>query len=105
MYAPKNFSEARDYGVARYGMEVQRYLVVMMIIIIMLMMVEVSDNDEDSDDDDNNNNVVIPRLCSVLDKHLANRQYMIGNEYSIVDIAIFPYFNFLRKVQPSHLRQ
>ncbi|GAX80767.1 hypothetical protein CEUSTIGMA_g8202.t1 [Chlamydomonas eustigma] len=56
VYAPADKIEARDYGVARFGMEVQR-------------------------------------LCSVLDQHLAGRQYMVGEEYSIADIAIFPWFN------------
>jgi GST-like protein len=51
--------EARDYGVARYGMEVQR-------------------------------------LCSVLENHLTTRTYMVGEEYSIADIAIFPWFQQLR---------
>jgi len=55
VYAPDGKLEARDYGVARYGMEVQR-------------------------------------LCSVLDNHLKDRQYMVNNEYSIVDMAIFPWF-------------
>lgn len=31
------------------------------------------------------------RLLGVLDKHLANRQWMVGDEYSIADIAIFPW--------------
>jgi GST-like protein len=56
----KSSSDVRDYGVARYGMEVQR-------------------------------------MCSVLEKHLENRQYMVGDEYTIADIAIFPWFQFLRK--------
>jgi GST-like protein len=60
LHAPKESIEARDYGVARFGMEVQR-------------------------------------MCSVLDKHLENREYMVGGEYSIADIAIFPWFQFLRK--------
>jgi GST-like protein len=36
------------------------------------------------------------RLCSVLENHLATRQYMVGEEYSIADIAIFPWFQQLR---------
>lgn len=31
------------------------------------------------------------RLLGVLDKHLANRQWMVSDEYSIADIAIFPW--------------
>lgn len=30
------------------------------------------------------------RLLGVIDKHLANREWMMGSEYSIADIAIFP---------------
>jgi len=59
VYAPDDKVEARDYGVARYGMEVQR-------------------------------------LCHVLDTHLKGRKYMIGDEYSIVDMAILPWFQQLR---------
>lgn len=59
VYAPDDKVEARDYGVARYGMEVQR-------------------------------------LCSVLENHLKTRAYMVGEEYSIADIAIFPWFQQLR---------
>jgi len=60
VYAPGNAHDARNYGVARYGMEVQR-------------------------------------LCSVLDLHLANRTYMVGEEYTIADIICFPWFHQLRK--------
>lgn len=68
VYAPPDKLEARDYGVARYGMETQR-------------------------------------LCSVLENHLKStpstganphRSYMVGEEYSIADMAIFPWFNQLR---------
>lgn len=59
VYAPDDKIETRDYGVARYGMEVQR-------------------------------------LCSVLENHLATRTYMVGEEYTIADIAIFPWFQQLR---------
>ena len=31
------------------------------------------------------------RLLGVLDKHLAGRQWMVGDSYSIADIAIFPW--------------
>ncbi len=58
VYAPSNKCETRSYGVARYGMEVQR-------------------------------------LCSVLDRHLAGRTYMVGQEYSIADISIYPWFHQL----------
>ena len=35
------------------------------------------------------------RLLGVLDKHLATRQWMMGDEYTIADIAIFPWVNNL----------
>jgi GSH-dependent disulfide-bond oxidoreductase len=65
VYAPSDAGEARDYGVARYGMEVQR-------------------------------------LCSVMDQHLAgeagrSRTYIVGEEYTIADIALFPWFYALTK--------
>jgi len=60
VYAPPDKKEARDYGVARYGMETQR-------------------------------------LCSVLDNHLKGKTYIVGEEYTIADIAIFPWFQQLRK--------
>ncbi len=59
VYAPADKCETRDYGTARYGMEVQR-------------------------------------LCDVLNQHLATREYMVGDEYSIADIMIFPWFNQLQ---------
>ncbi|KAI9207437.1 putative glutathione S-transferase [Polychytrium aggregatum] len=59
VYAPEDQIEARNYGVARYGMETQR-------------------------------------LCDVLDKHLKDREYIVGDEVTIADFAIFPWFNMLR---------
>jgi hypothetical protein len=59
VYAPADKGEARDYGVARYGMEVQR-------------------------------------LLSVLDSHLEGRQFMVGNFYTIADMACFPWVQTLR---------
>lgn len=59
VYAPADKGEARDYGVARYGMEVQR-------------------------------------LLSVLDQHLDGRQYMVGDSYTIADMACFPWVQTLR---------
>ena len=35
------------------------------------------------------------RLLAVLDKHLADRQWIMGDEYSIADIASFPWINNL----------
>ena len=35
------------------------------------------------------------RLLGVLDQHLATRQWMMGDEYTIADIAIFPWVNNL----------
>ncbi|KAH9188179.1 hypothetical protein AeNC1_009840 [Aphanomyces euteiches] len=58
VYAPADKGAARDYGVARYGMEVQR-------------------------------------LCSVLDKHLEGKTYIVGEEYSLADIICFPWANQL----------
>jgi len=58
VYAPANQIQARNYGVARYGMEVQR-------------------------------------LCSVLDNHLSTHKYLVGEEYSVADIVVFPWFHQL----------
>jgi len=75
VYAPSDKIEARDYGVARYGMEVKR-------------------------------------LCDVLERHLAgygdfsgtrcektctHRDWLVGNQYTIADMAIFPWAYMLRK--------
>jgi GST-like protein len=35
------------------------------------------------------------RLLGVLDKHLAGRAWMMGDEYTVADIAIFPGVNTL----------
>jgi len=59
VYAPPQEGAARNYGVARYGMEVQR-------------------------------------LCSVLNQHLATRKYICGDEYTIADMAILPWFQQIR---------
>ena len=59
-YAPDDKRETRDYGVARYGMEVQR-------------------------------------LCDVMDKHLDGKAYFVNDEYSLADMALFPWFSQLRK--------
>ena len=58
VYAPDDKVETREYGTARYGMEVQR-------------------------------------LCSVLENHLKDKEYLVNNEYSIADMAIFPWFRQL----------
>lgn len=59
VYAPSDKVEARDYGVARYGMDTLR-------------------------------------LTDVLEKHLEDKQYMLGDEYSVVDMICFPWFHQLR---------
>eukprot|EP00457_Paulinella_chromatophora_P011725 gb/GEZN01011881.1/.p1 GENE.gb/GEZN01011881.1/~~gb/GEZN01011881.1/.p1 ORF type:complete len:322 (-),score=23.71 gb/GEZN01011881.1/:123-1088(-) len=59
VYAPADAVAARNYGVARYGMETQRML-------------------------------------DVLDKHLDNKQYMVGEAYSIADMICFPWFHQIR---------
>lgn len=40
----------------------------------------------------------VQRLCSVLDRHFAdaNNQYLAGSEYSIADMAVFPWYQHLR---------
>ena len=75
VYAPSHRIEARNYGVARYGMEVQR-------------------------------------LCDVLDRHLAGygdfggsctmrsegpRTFLVNDEYTVADMAVFPWAFMLRK--------
>jgi GSH-dependent disulfide-bond oxidoreductase len=37
------------------------------------------------------------RLLDVLDKHLANNEYVVGSEYTIADIAIWPWYANLVK--------
>ncbi|CAK0911525.1 unnamed protein product [Prorocentrum cordatum] len=74
VYAPADQAEARDYGVARYGMEVQR-------------------------------------LCDVLERRLAGhgdsrggagaraegpRTFLVGERYTVADMACFPWFAVLR---------
>jgi len=56
---PPNLTEAKDYGVARYGMETQR-------------------------------------LLHVLETHLKGREFMVGDEFTIADIIVFPWANSLR---------
>lgn len=37
----------------------------------------------------------VQRLCSVLDQHLAKNAFLAGDEYTIADMACFPWFNQL----------
>ena len=37
----------------------------------------------------------VQRICSVLELHLKDKQYLVNNEYSIADMAIFPWFRQL----------
>jgi len=39
------------------------------------------------------------RLCSVLEKQLETNEYVVGNEYTIADMAIFPW---IRCVEVSY---
>jgi len=65
VYAPGEKGKAREYGVARYGMEVQR-------------------------------------LCDTLDQHLQDKTYMCGEEYTIADMIIFPWFDIVRGKGYTH---
>jgi GST-like protein len=37
------------------------------------------------------------RLLDVLDRHLAQNEFMVGNEYTIADMAIWPWYGSLVK--------
>eukprot|EP00607_Mallomonas_marina_P002866 CAMPEP_0182428404 /NCGR_PEP_ID=MMETSP1167-20130531/22908_1 /TAXON_ID=2988 /ORGANISM="Mallomonas Sp, Strain CCMP3275" /LENGTH=283 /DNA_ID=CAMNT_0024611305 /DNA_START=60 /DNA_END=911 /DNA_ORIENTATION=+ len=63
VYAPDDKIEARNYGVARYGMETQR-------------------------------------LLSVLDNHLKGKTFIVGEEYTIADIASYPWVHQLYNGYP-----
>jgi len=65
-FAPADKIEARNYGVSRYGMEVQR-------------------------------------LCSVLDRHLDGKHYIVGEEYTIADMIIFPWYHAIHTVYKQTL--
>lgn len=39
----------------------------------------------------------LKRLFEVLDRRLETREYLVGSEYSIADIACFPWFHYMRK--------
>ena len=34
----------------------------------------------------------VQRLCSVLDAHLATRTFICGDEYTVADMAILPWY-------------
>ena len=67
VYAPGDKGAAREYGVARYGMEVQR-------------------------------------LCSTLDLHLSRNggDFICGDEYTIADMIILPWYDVIRKKGYTH---
>ena len=53
--------------------------------------------------------IQVQRLCSVLDTVLSTRTYLIGEEYTIADMAALPWFQMLRtdrgyQHQPSGVR-
>jgi len=37
----------------------------------------------------------VKRQLDILDRHLANNQYMCGDQYTIADIAIWPWYGAL----------
>ena len=37
----------------------------------------------------------VQRLCEVMDGHLSDKEYMVGGEYSIADLAIWPWYRTL----------
>jgi GSH-dependent disulfide-bond oxidoreductase len=41
----------------------------------------------------------VKRQLDVLDQHLANNQYMVGDQYTIADIAIWPWYGVLTQNQ------
>jgi GST-like protein len=55
VYAPDEKKETRDYGTARYGMDVLR-------------------------------------ITDVLEKHLAGKEWIVGGEYSLADIILYPWY-------------
>ena len=63
VYAPDDKKETRDYGTARYGMDVLR-------------------------------------ITDVLEKHLDGKEWIVGGEYSLADIILFPWFSQLRTGYP-----
>ena len=44
----------------------------------------------------------VMRLADVLNKHLATRTYLVGEEYSIADIMCFPWYFCLSTYVPPH---
>ena len=63
-YAPRNKIETIKYGVARYGMEVQRKF-------------------------------------SLLDRRLAETDYVSGSEYTIADMAVYPWVKVVERGYPG----
>lgn len=83
VYAPADKLETRDYGVARYGMRSSTGTVQMTIINMSKPYLFPLPGME------------VQRLCSVLDQHLAKNDFLAGDEYSIADMAVFPWFHQL----------
>ena len=44
----------------------------------------------------------VMRLADVLDKHLATRTYLVGEEYTVADIMCFPWYYCLSTYVPPH---
>jgi len=44
------------------------------------------------------------RLLDVLDKHLAKNEYVVGGEYTIADMAIWPWYASVVKAGPIRRR-
>jgi len=73
-YAPGNKVETRDYGVSRYGMEVQRLL-----DVLERHLSGASDGPDGTDGTDGK-----------------QRAYLVGEEYSLADIMCYPWVQWLR---------
>eukprot|EP00924_Labyrinthula_sp_SR-Ha-C_P002153 snap_masked-scaffold_19-processed-gene-2.7-mRNA-1 protein AED:0.03 eAED:0.03 QI:0/-1/0/1/-1/1/1/0/305 len=61
VYAPAEEKGARNYGVHRYGMDIQR-------------------------------------MCSVLDQEFSRKKFLCGDQYTIADMAVFPWYELIRTV-------
>jgi GST-like protein len=44
---------------------------------------------------DNESGMEVQRLCSVLDQHLATRGYLLGEQFTIADMAVYPWIYVL----------
>mmetsp|Transcript_15485 Transcript_15485/g.34171 ORF Transcript_15485/g.34171 Transcript_15485/m.34171 type:complete len:327 (-) Transcript_15485:1188-2168(-) len=99
VYAPGDKFESRDYGAARYGIHYTLYMLSSIAtanLSICLLSPSPSLLFAATAPSHSLLGMETQRLCDVLDKALAGKTYLVGEEYTIADIMCYPWFRQLQ---------